>query len=128
MKAFTPWILVKYISKEFSYSLFIMFSIIFSLLILTGFVSELTFFSEKNLQNNIIIESLILALFKIPSVLTETMPFIFLFAGLHFYSKIQDNNELSSINLSGVSRRYILNIPAIYAFVFGVLMLSLIHI
>ena len=77
MKAFTPWLLVKYISKEFSYSLFIMFSIIFSLLILTGFVSELTFFSEKNLQNNIIIESLILALFKIPSVLTETMPFIF---------------------------------------------------
>jgi len=126
MKAFTPWLLVKYISKEFSYSLFLMFSIIFSLLILTGFVSELTFFSEKNLQNNIIVESLILALFKIPSVLTETMPFIFLFAGLHFYSKIQDNNELSSINLSGVSRRYILNIPAIYAFVFGILMIVLI--
>ena len=98
MKAFTPWLLVKYICKEFSYSLFIMFSIIFSLLILTGFVSELTFFSEKNLQNNIIVESLILALFKIPSVLTETMPFIFLFAGLHFYSKIQDNN-LSLIHI-----------------------------
>ena len=126
MKAFTPWLLVKYICKEFSYSLFIMFSIIFSLLILTGFVSELTFFSEKNLQNNIIIESLILSLFKIPSVLTATMPFIFLFAGLHFYSKIQNNNELSSINLSGVSRRYILNIPAIYAFVFGILMIVLI--
>ena len=25
MKAFTPWLLIKYISKEFSYSLFIMF-------------------------------------------------------------------------------------------------------
>ena len=126
MKSFTPWLLIKYICKEFSYSLFIIFGIFFSLLILTSFVSELTFFSEKNIQKNIIVQSLILSLFKIPSLLTETMPFIFLFSGLMFYHKIQTNNELSSINLSGISKRYILNIPAIYAFIFGLLLIILI--
>lgn len=126
MKSFTPWLLIKYICKEFSYSLFIIFGIFFSLLILTSFVSELTFFSEKNIQKNIIVQSLILSLFKIPSLLTETMPFIFLFSGLVFYHKIQTNNELSSINLSGISKRYILNIPAIYAFIFGLLLIILI--
>ena len=52
MKRYTPKILIKYLIKEFAFSLLIFTLIFSSLIILTTFVEELIFFKEKQINNN----------------------------------------------------------------------------
>lgn len=120
-KKFTPRTIIKYIIKEFSFSLFIIFSIFISLILLTTFLEEIIFFKNKNIIGNLYLKTFSLTLIRAPTILINMLPFIFLFAAIFFFAKLMRNNEIMPLNLSGVSKKYTTLIPAIYSFFLGIL-------
>jgi len=123
MKRYTPIKLINYLSKEFFHSLFIVFTVFLSLSLLINFVSEMTFFKDKKLENITWIVTY-LTLCKTPSTLIELSIFIFLFAGILFFIKIKKNNEINTVLLSGVPKSLPIISPAIISFFLGIFIIS----
>ena len=122
-KKLTPKTIIKYIVKEFNYSLLIFLSIFISLILLTTFLEEVIFFKDKNITGNLYLKTLSLTLIRTPTTLINMLPFIFLFSGIFFFAKILKNNEIMPLNLSGVSKNYTSLIPAVYSLVLGILII-----
>ena len=79
MKRYTPNLLIKYLIKEFSFSLLI-FTIMFSsLIILITYIDEILFFKDKGISDNFLLKTLILSLIKSPTLILNLSPFIFIF-------------------------------------------------
>jgi len=119
MKRYTPIKLINYLSKEFFHCLFIVFVVFFSLSLLINFVAEMTFFKDKKIENITWIVTY-LTFYKTPNSLIELSIFIFLFAGILFFTKIKKNSEINTILLSGVSKTLPIISPAIISFCLGV--------
>lgn len=120
MKRYTPKVLIKYLIKEFSFSLLI-FTIIFSsLIIFTTYIEEIIFFKNKEINENFFLSTFILTLVKSPTIILNFSPFIFLFSGIFFYVKFIKNNEIMPMSLSGFSKNFITLIPGVYSFILGV--------
>ncbi len=124
MKNFTPFKLINYLTKEFFHSLFLVFVVFLSLALLVNFVEEMSFFKDKNVDNLIWMVSY-LSLSKTPNTIIELSIFIFLFSGILFFVKLQKNNEINTILLSGVSKLLPVMVPAIVAFLCGLLIIFL---
>lgn len=119
MKRYTPKIIIKYLLKEFIFSLLIFFLIFISLIALSTYLEEIIFFREKTLTGNFFLQTFLLSLNKLPSILINMMPFIFLFSGIFFFVKLMKNKEITPLSISGFSNNYITIIPAIFSFFFG---------
>jgi len=120
IKRHTPKIIIKYLLKEFLFSLLIFTSIIFSLILLITFLEELFFLRDKNLTNNLFLLSINLSLIQMPTLLISMSPFIFLFSGIFFFVKLLKTNEIMPMSLSGFSKNFIILIPAIFSFCLGI--------
>ena len=121
MKRYTPNLLIKYLIKEFSFSLLI-FTIMFSsLIILITYIDEILFFKDKGISDNFFLKTLILSLIKSPTLILNLSPFIFLFSGIFFYVKFLRNNEITPMSLSGFSKNFITLIPGIFSLFIGIL-------
>ena len=110
--------LARYLSKEFMSSLFVVFLVFFSLVLLINLVGELVYLKDKKLENFILL-AVILTFAKTTTTIIELSIFIFLFSGILFFVKIQKNNEINTILLSGVSKILPIAVPAIISFIFG---------
>jgi len=119
-KRYTPKILISYLIKEFSFSLFIFFSIFLSLIVLSSYVEEIFFFREKQISGNLFLKTFILSLIKTPNLIINMSPFIFLFSGIFFYVKLLRSNEITPLSLSGFSKNFVTIIPAVYSFLLGI--------
>ena len=119
MKTLYPSKLVSYFSKEFLFSLLIVFLIFLSLSLLINSVGELIYLKNKEVEN-IIWEATILTFAKTPTTIIELSIFIFLFSGILFFVKIQKNNEVNTMSLSGISKLLPILIPTIISFICGV--------
>ena len=88
MKRYTPNLLIKYLIKEFSFSL-IIFTIIFSsLIIFITYIDEILFFKDKEITDNFFIKTLILSLIKSPTLIINLITlYIFIFRNI-FLCKI----------------------------------------
>ncbi len=126
MKKYTPKILISYLVKEFSLSLLIFTLIFLSLLLLTSFVEEIIFFKEKELTQSFFLTTFFLTLIRIPNLILNISPFIFLFSGIFFYLKLIRNNEIMPVNLSGLSNNFIILIPASLSFLIGLILILII--
>lgn len=122
MKKNFPLTLIIYLIKEFLASLFIVYLVFFSLTMLISFVEELTFFKEKNLDNLIWTISY-LSIVKTPNIIIEMSIFIFLFAGILFFVKIQKNNEMNVLLLSGISKSFPILTLAFISFFWGIFLI-----
>jgi lipopolysaccharide export system permease protein len=69
---------------------------------------------------------IIFTILKIPNVLINLFPFIVLFAGIVFYLKIYNHNEVISLRVMGYSNIQIILIPALTSFVIGYVIVFLI--
>ena len=118
MKLLYPSKLIRYFSKEFIFSLLLVFLVFLSLSILINSVGELIYLKDKKLENVIWLATM-LTLAKTPTTIIELSVFIFLFSGILFFVKIQKNNEVSTMLLAGISKTLAILIPAIISFVFG---------
>jgi lipopolysaccharide export system permease protein len=95
-----------------------------SIILLINLLDEFNFFkSKKDLK---FILFIIFTILKIPNVLVNLFPFIVLFAGIVFYLKIYNHNEVISLRVMGYSNIQIILIPALTSFVIGYVIVFLI--
>ena len=107
----------RYIAKEYIKSLFVVIAVMLSIILLINLLDEFNFFkSKKDLK---FIFFIIFTILKIPNVLINLFPFIILFAGIVFYLKIYNHNEVISLRVMGYSNIQILLIPALTSFIIG---------
>ena len=118
MNTLYPSKLIHYFSKEFIFSLLLVFLVFLSLSLLINSVGELVYLKDKKLEN-IIWMATILTLAKTPTTIIELSIFIFLFSGTLFFVKIQKSNEINTILLSGISKILPIAVPAIISFMCG---------
>ena len=118
MNTFYPSKLIHYFSKEFIFSLLLVFLVFFSLSLLINSVGELIYLKDKKLEN-VIWMATILTLAKTPTTIIELSIFIFLFSGILFFVKIQKNNEVNTMLLAGISKTLPILIPSIISFICG---------
>jgi lipopolysaccharide export LptBFGC system permease protein LptF len=91
----------RYIINEYMKSLFVVIAVMLSIILLINLLDEFNFFkSKKDLK---FIFFLIFTVLKIPNVLINLFPFIVLFAGIVFYLKIYNHNEVISLRVMGYS-------------------------
>ena len=114
IKRYTPNLLIKYLIKEFCFSLFL-FTIIFSsLVIFITYIDEILFFKNKDISDNFFLKTFILSLIKSPTLIVNLSPFIFLFSSIFFYVKFLRNNEITPMSLSGFSKNFITLVPEFF--------------
>ena len=114
----------RYIVNEYMKSLFVVIAVMLSIILLINLLDEFNFFkSKKDLK---FIFFLIFTVLKIPNVLINLFPFIVLFAGIVFYLKIYNHNEVISLRVMGYSNIQIILIPALTSFVIGYVIVFLI--
>jgi lipopolysaccharide export system permease protein len=114
----------RYIINEYVKSLFVVIAVMLSIILLINLLDEFNFFkSKKDLK---FIFFLIFTVLKIPNVLINLFPFIVLFAGIVFYLKIYNHNEVISLRVMGYSNIQIILIPALTSFVIGYVIVFLI--
>lgn len=125
-KKYTPKILIRYVLKEFLFSLFIFTIIFLSLTFLTAFVEEIIFFKEKDINKNFFFTTFFLTLIRIPNLIIDISPLIFLFSGIFFYIKLLRSNEVTPFNFAGLSNKLIILAPATLSFFIGLLIVLII--
>ena len=107
----------KYLAKEFI-KIVINTSIIFFFL---GFImnifEEINFFKDFNVT---IITPIILSLLFVPSLLNYFFPFVILLSGIWFFLKIKKTDELTAMNVSGMSNLSVIIIPSILSIILGI--------
>ena len=118
MNIFYPSKLIRYFSKEFIFSLLLVFLVFLSLSLLINSVGELVYLKDKKLEN-IIWMTMVLTLAKTPTTIIELSIFIFLFSGILFFVKIQKNNEVNTMLLAGISKTLPTLIPSLISFICG---------
>jgi lipopolysaccharide export system permease protein len=114
----------KYIINEYIKSLFVVIAVMLSIIFVINLLDEFNFFkTKKDLK---FIFFIIFTILKIPNVLINLFPFIVLFAGIVFYLKIYNHNEVISLRVMGYSNIQIILIPALTSFVIGYIIVFLI--
>ena len=87
----------RYIIYEYIKSLFVVIAVMLSIVLLINLLDEFNFFkSKKDLK---FIYFIIFTILKIPNVLINLFPFVILFAGIVFYLKIYNHNEVISLRV-----------------------------
>ena len=114
----------RYIIKEYIKSLLVVIAVMLSIILLINLLDEFNFFkAKKDLK---FIFFIIFTILKIPNVLINLFPFVVLFAGIVFYLKIYNHNEVISLRVMGYSNVQIILIPALTSFVIGYIIVFLI--
>jgi lipopolysaccharide export system permease protein len=114
----------RYIIHEYIKSLFVVIAAMLAIILLINLLDEFNFFKSKKDVKFIIF--IIFTILKIPNVLINLFPFIVLFAGIVFYLKIYNHNEVISLRVMGYSNIQIILIPALTSFVIGYVIVFLI--
>jgi len=107
----------RYILYEFFIDLIKVFFIFFILLLLLVAFDEMNLI--KKIEDVTLIISLKLIFFKVPVILFNFAPFIFLFAGILFHLKLKNRNEIVAIRIIGISNLKLISVSAIIAFILG---------
>lgn len=106
--------------KSFFYVLFVLFSLVFLLNILT----ELEFFKEYSVGINF---TLLLSIINSPSMIFDMFPFIFLTTTQLFFIKIFYNKEIEIFKYSGLKNSSIIFIISIITFFLGILLITVFY-
>ena len=118
------YVINKYLGKEFL-KITITISMIFLFL---GFImnlfEEINFFKDYGVNLQL---PIILTLLFIPSLLHNFFPFVILLSGIWFFLKIKNSDELTAINVSGMSNFSIIAIPGLLSIVLGIFFITAIN-
>ena len=114
----------QYIIREYIKSLFVVIAVMLSIILLINLLDEFNFFKSKKYLKFFFF--IIFTILKIPNVLINLFPFIVLFAGIVFYLKIYNHNEVISLRVMGYSNIQIILIPALTSFAIGYVIVFLI--
>ena len=110
----------KYILTSFSKSLINITLIFFSLVLIVSLFEEITFF--KNLEVHTFFP-LFLSFLNAPSIIFDTLPFIFLISTQLFFINIIDKDELFIFKYSGLANTKVLFMLVIFSFCLGIILI-----
>ena len=114
----------KYLGKEFIKTIINTSIIFFSLGFIMNLFEEINFFKDIDVNINI---PIILSLLFTPSLLHNFFPFIILLSGIWFFLKIKKTDELTAINISGMSNFSVIIIPSILSIILGIFFMTAIN-
>ena len=107
----------KYLAKEFIKIVINTSIIFFCLGFIMNIFEEVNFFKDFNVA---IITPIILSLLFVPSLLNYFFPFVILLSGIWFFLKIKRTDELTAMNVSGMSNLSVIIIPSILSIILGI--------
>ena len=107
----------KYLAKEFIKIVINTSIIFFCLGFIMNIFEEINFFKDFNVTITI---PIILSLLFVPSLLNYFFPFVILLSGMWFFLKIKKTDELTSMNVSGMSNLSVITIPSIVSIILGI--------
>jgi len=119
MKTYIKFLVHTYI-RSFLYVVLIIFSLVF----IINFLTELDFF--KNIDVSVLF-TIYLSLLNSPSMIFEIFPFIFLISTQLFYIKLFHNNEIQVFKYSGLKNSKILIIISLVSLLLGLGIISLFY-
>ena len=115
------FVINKYISKEVL-KIILNFSLIFFCLgFLMSLFEEINFFKDFDVKIDV---PIILSLLYVPSLFYNMYPFIILLSGIWFFLKIKKTDELTAMQISGLSNFSIIIIPSILSIFLGILFIT----
>jgi len=114
----------KYLGKEFFKIIINTSFIFFSLGFIMNLFEEINFFKDMDVSIN---TPIILSLLFTPSLLHNFFPFIILISGIWFFLKIKKTDELTAINVSGMSNLSVIFIPSILSIFIGIFFITAIN-
>ena len=119
MKTYIKFIINIFL-RSFFYVLFIVFSLVFIINILT----EIEFF--KNIEVNIFF-TIYLSLLNSPTMVFEIFPFILLISTQLFFINLFNNNQIEIFKYSGLKNSKILIIISLLTFIIGITIVSIFY-
>lgn len=119
MKTYIKFIINIFL-RSFFYVLFIVFSLVFIINILT----EIEFF--KNIEVNIFF-TIYLSLLNSPTMVFEIFPFILLISTQLFFINLFNNNQIEIFKYSGLKNSKILIIISLLTFIIGIAIISIFY-
>ena len=110
----------KYILSLFSKTLLEITLVFFSLILIINTFEEINFFKDESVSGYY---PVFLSFLNVPSIIFDTLPFIFLISTLLFFIKLVNRNELSIFKYSGITNNQILFTIVSFSFVLGLLLI-----
>ena len=121
---YRSFILNKYLAKEFMKVFINVLLIFFCLGFLMNLFEEINFF--KDIDIGIYVPILLSTIF-VPSLLYTMLPFIILLSGIWFFLKIKKSDEVTAMQVSGMSNFSIILIPSLLSIVLGIFFITSIN-
>ena len=107
----------KYLAQQFIKIVFNISIIFFCLGFVMNIFEEINFFKDFEVS---ITTPILLSLLFVPSLLNNFFPFVILLSGIWFFLKIKKSDEITAINVSGMSNLSIIVIPSILSIILGI--------
>ena len=114
----------KYLGKEFLKIVINTSIVFFGLGFIMTLFEEINFFKDADVNFKVPIG---LSFLFTPSLLHNFFPFIILISGLWFFLKIKKTDELTAINVSGMSNLSVIIIPSIISVMLGIFFMTTIN-
>jgi len=111
------FIINNYIAREFIKVIIIMSFVFFCLGFIINLFEEINFLKDFNVGINV---PIMLSLLFVPSLLNNFFPFVILLSGIWFFLRIKKTDELTAMNVSGMSNLSIIIIPSILSIFLGI--------
>jgi len=121
---FRTFIINKYLSKEFIKVIITISMIFFSLGIIMNIFEEINFFKDINVGPYL---PIILSLLYVPSLLYNMFPFVIFLSGIWFFLKIRKTDEVTAINISGMSKFSIILNASFVSILVGIFFITCIN-
>ena len=119
-----PFIINKYLSKEFIKVTINTILVFFGLGFIMNLFEEINFF--KDIDVGIYIPILLSSMI-VPSLLYNMLPFILLISGIWFFRKIKKSDEVTAMKISGMSNLSVILIPSIISVLIGIFFITSIN-
>jgi len=118
------YLINKYLGKEFLKIVINTSIIFFGLGFIMSLFEEINFFKDINVDIDM---PIILSLLFTPNLLQNFFPFIILLSGMWFFLKIKKTDELTAINVFGLSNLSVIIIPSILSIILGIFFMTAIN-
>ena len=114
----------KFIVLTFLKSLFFVFLIFLSLIILLNILTELEFFQEKSVSTFF---PIYISLLNAPTLVFEMFPFVFLISTQVFFINLFNNNQIQIFKYSGLKNSTLIKIISVAAFLIGIFLVAIFY-
>ena len=108
----------KHLFNVFTKSVLEISGVFFCLIFILGFLEEVSFFKDSDIN---IMHIMFLTILNVPSLVFEIFPFIFLISTQLFFIKLFNSDEVLTFNKFGISNIKILQLIAAASFIFGLM-------